>query len=322
MEIKDRVYGVQKIEENVILDLINSNSLKRLKDISQLGIPDAYLSFPGFSRYEHSLGTMILLKKLGATLEEQVAGLLHDISHTPFSHVIDWVVGDPTKEDYQDKIFQEFLEKSDAFDILNQHGLNPYFISDLNNFKLLERDAPKLCVDRLDYSLRQLRIEKGKELTDKILNDLCVYDNQIMFKNFKPAKLFGDSYMGLQKSSWAGDEMRSRYHILSETLKEALNKNLIDFSFFNGTEKPILEILNNSNNEFILLNLSMLKNGFSVIEDNEGIELKKKFRYVDPEIKVNGGFVCLSEICKDYKKTVEYEKERNKEVKKVKIIPV
>ena len=111
MEIKDRVYGVQKIEENVILDLINSNSLKRLKDISQLGMPDTYLSFPGFSRYEHSLGTMILLKKLGATLEEQVAGLLHDISHTPFSHVIDWVVGDPTKEDYQDKIFQEFLEK-------------------------------------------------------------------------------------------------------------------------------------------------------------------------------------------------------------------
>ena len=32
--------------------------------------------------------------------------------------------------------------------------------------------------------------------------------------------------------------------------------------------------------------------------------------------------LCLSEICKDYKKTVEYEKERNKEVKKVKIIPV
>ncbi len=321
MKINDRVYGVQEIKEEVLLDLINSNSLKRLKDISQLGMPDAYLSFPGFSRYEHSLGAMILLKRLGANLEEQVAGLLHDISHTPFSHVIDWVVGDPTKEDYQDRIFQDFLEKSDAFDILEQHGLNSSFISNLSNFKLLERDAPKLCADRLDYSLRQLRIEKGKKLTDKILNDLEVYDNQIIFKNFNPAKLFGEAYMELQKSNWAGDEMRSRYHILSETLKEALNKNLIDFSFFNGTEKPILEILNNSNNELILLNLNLLKNGFSVIEDKNGIELKKKFRYVDPEIKINGSFVCLSEICENYKKTVEYEKERNKEVKKIKIIP-
>ena len=111
MKINDRVYGNQEINEAILLDLINSNSIKRLKDISQIGMPDEYLSFSGFSRYEHSLGVMILLKRLRANLEEQVAGLLHDISHTPFSHVIDWVIGDPTKEDYQDSIFREFLEK-------------------------------------------------------------------------------------------------------------------------------------------------------------------------------------------------------------------
>ncbi|HPD81758.1 MAG TPA: HD domain-containing protein [Candidatus Pacearchaeota archaeon] len=321
MKINDRVYGNQEINEAILLDLINSNSIKRLKDISQIGMPDEYLSFSGFSRYEHSLGVMILLKRLRANLEEQVAGLLHDISHTPFSHVIDWVIGDPTKEDYQDSIFREFLEKSDSFDILKKHKLNTELISDLNNFKLLERESPKLCADRLDYSLRQIRMEKGKELANKIFGDLCVYENQIAFNSLEVARLFGKEYMNLQTLRWAGDEMRSKYYILSETLKEALNKSLIEFNQFYGTEKPILKILNNSNNELILSNLNLLKKGFSVIEDENGIELKKKFRYVDPEIRMNGGIVCLSDICEDYKKLINYEKEKNLEVKKIKIIP-
>ena len=104
MEIKDDIYISHRIEDKSLVSLINSSSVQRLKDISQLGIPDEYSHRKGFSRYEHSLGVLILLKNLGASLEEQVAGLLHDVSHTPFSHVMDWVIGDPSKEDYQDNI--------------------------------------------------------------------------------------------------------------------------------------------------------------------------------------------------------------------------
>jgi HD superfamily phosphohydrolase len=34
---------------------------------------------------------MLLVRRLGASLEEQIAALLHDVSHTAFSHVIDSV---------------------------------------------------------------------------------------------------------------------------------------------------------------------------------------------------------------------------------------
>ena len=37
----------------------------------------------------------MLLAKKGASLTEQIAGLIHDVSHTVFSHVIDRVVGNP-----------------------------------------------------------------------------------------------------------------------------------------------------------------------------------------------------------------------------------
>src|SRR5205823_3063390 len=41
------------------------------------------------SRFEHSVGVMGLLALLGAPLEERVAGLLHDVPHTAFSHTVD-----------------------------------------------------------------------------------------------------------------------------------------------------------------------------------------------------------------------------------------
>jgi hypothetical protein len=80
MIINDKIYGKVKIEEPVLLKLLKSPSVLRLKNISQFGVPDLYYHFKNYSRYEHSVGVMILLRKLGATLEEQVAGLLHDVS--------------------------------------------------------------------------------------------------------------------------------------------------------------------------------------------------------------------------------------------------
>lgn len=73
--------------------------MQRLKGISQFRIPDKYYFKDNYSRFEHSIGVMVLLGKLGASQEEQIAGLLHDVSHKAFSHVYDWVVVDYSGSD-------------------------------------------------------------------------------------------------------------------------------------------------------------------------------------------------------------------------------
>jgi hypothetical protein len=263
---------------------------------------------------------MILLKKLGAEIEEQIAGLLHDVSHTPFSHVIDSVIGDPTKEDYQDKIYEEFLKKSEIPKILKKYNFDINLFLNHKNFKLLEKEAPSLCADRIDYCLRQLRMRDGKNLTDKILNNLFVREAQIVFRDEKFANIFGQEYASLQREEWGGEESMSRYYILSEILKKALKNNLISLADFEKTEKPILRILNNSKDKFILKNLNTLKKGFKIIDDKNGIELKKKFRYVDPEILIGNSYKRLSEISPEYLKFIQSEKKESCLIKKVKII--
>ncbi|TKC09543.1 HD domain-containing protein [Pedobacter frigoris] len=133
-------------------DLLNSNAVKRLGRIHQSGA--IFLVNPNIThtRLEHSVGVMLLIRKLGGSELEQIAGLLHDVSHTAFSHVGDYVFGN-TEENYHEQVFEQMLKNSDIPEILGWHG---YHVDQIlnGNFPILEQDLPGLCADRIDYTLR------------------------------------------------------------------------------------------------------------------------------------------------------------------------
>jgi HD superfamily phosphohydrolase len=93
MNYTDIVYGKHQISDKVIIELIKSPALKRLKKIQQSGYFHPFFKGANFSRFEHSIGDYLLLKIYGAPIEEQIAGLIHDVSHLTFSHCIDYVFG-------------------------------------------------------------------------------------------------------------------------------------------------------------------------------------------------------------------------------------
>lgn len=104
MKINDRLYGEADLEP-VLTDLIHSKAVQRLNGIHQGGA--CFLVNPAWniSRCEHSIGVMLLIRRLGGSLEEQIAGLLHDVSHTAFSHVADDVFN-MENEDYHEQMFR------------------------------------------------------------------------------------------------------------------------------------------------------------------------------------------------------------------------
>ena len=74
--LKDYLYG-EYIVEPVIEEVINTKEVQRLKNIHQGGA--SYLVNPNcnVSRYEHSIGVMLLIRLLGGRIEEQIAGSLN-----------------------------------------------------------------------------------------------------------------------------------------------------------------------------------------------------------------------------------------------------
>ena len=87
--IHDQLHGEHTISEPVLVDLLQSPALHRLIHVRQHGITSLVGLSPKITRFEHSVGAFLLVRRLKASLEEQVTALLHDISHTTLSHVID-----------------------------------------------------------------------------------------------------------------------------------------------------------------------------------------------------------------------------------------
>ena len=75
MFFNDSVYGTFTIGEPTLQELIASQPLQRLQDISMAGYAEPFFPDSYHSRFEHSVGVCYLLSKFGASLKEQIAGL-------------------------------------------------------------------------------------------------------------------------------------------------------------------------------------------------------------------------------------------------------
>lgn len=107
---RDPVYDYIQIDEQYswLVDLINTPEVQRLRYISQLGLCN--FTYPGatHSRFSHSLGVLHLMQLCVNHLEREyqksfkrlekeallAAALLHDIGHSPLSHVTEGFFGD------------------------------------------------------------------------------------------------------------------------------------------------------------------------------------------------------------------------------------
>src|SRR3989344_1214102 len=310
MKIKDVVYGEEEISEPILVELINSAPVQRLKEVSQWGIVDENYQKKAFSRFDHSIGVLILLRRLNAKLEEQVAGLLHDASHTAFSHIIDWVLEDTANENYQDKTLLKTFEKTEISPILRKHGFDYKKIADLEKFSLLEREAPFLCADRVDYSLREISHIHNIKDAKKIFEALKNANGKIILNSLESAELLAKYYVHMSRNHWGEDKAKARFYIFANILKMALGKKIISIEDMMKTDKEILDILRKSDDENIVSGLALLKNGFSLKKtEGKGVILKNKFRYIDPEFTHNDKIVRLSEFSREYKEILDKEKQ-------------
>lgn len=122
MQLIDEIYGTFEIEP-ILEALIKSQPVQRLKGIHQGGASYLVNSAWNGTRYDHSIGTMLLIRLLEGSIEEQIAGLLHDVSHTAFSHVVDFAL-ELEAEDYHEVIYEELILSSDIPMLLEDAGYN------------------------------------------------------------------------------------------------------------------------------------------------------------------------------------------------------
>ncbi|MFH1582977.1 MAG: hypothetical protein ABIB72_01505, partial [Candidatus Falkowbacteria bacterium] len=182
--------------------------------------------------------------KYNAPLEEQIAGLIHDVSHSVFSHCIDYVIktGDGKEQNHQDNFHDSFVKKTDIPKILKKYGYNLSYILNDKNFSLKEKALPNLCADRIDYILREGIIFKKISNTEakNILDNLTVRNNRWVFKNFKTAKKFAQLFYKLNRVYYSGLPTAIMFKTVGDCLKYALQKRYITYNDLYTTDKIVL----------------------------------------------------------------------------------
>jgi HD superfamily phosphohydrolase len=323
MEVSDALFGRQEITEAVLLELMESQPVQRLKGIDCAG-STILIKKPTYSRFEHSLGDMLVLKNFKAPLEEQVAGLLHDVPHTAFSHVGDFVFDQTETMEYHDQFLEKLVMASEIPSILEKHGLNPARIVDESNFPLQENSLPDICADRIDYFLRTLCKEvKGfKQQAFSHLSNLRVHENKFILNDRESAKAYATDFMMLDATIWADPTEIASFKLLADAIKLAIQKGFLKEEDMFQDDAFVLNALKQSADKEISEILALLTPDFKVeeAEDEFDFQVKTKCRFVDPEFLENGALLRLSEVDSHFKELVDAHQTRVKSGYNIKIV--
>jgi uncharacterized protein len=297
MRWRDRVYGNVSIEAHEILDLIGCPTFQRLKGVKQAGPSSLAFPFKDVTRYEHSLGVFILLRRLRAPRREQVAGLVHDISHTAFSHAVDFVITS-REQDHHEQLKPLMLDRPDIARALARLGYSPREFYDDSVYSLLEQPIPLLCADRLDYFLRD-GLACGvvtSEFARRMLGCLKVVDKRIVLSDVAVAREATALFETMNREWWASPVEAFIYNEFADALKEGLRLGVLDRDDFMTKDAFVLAKLDASGSRKIARKLDTIRNFRPESARGYVPRIVPKERWLDPPVQTNGSVQQLSAL--------------------------
>ena len=199
---KDPVHDYIHVRHQLILDLIDSKEVQRLRRIKQLGTTQYTFHGAEHSRFAHSLGVYELARKIcdrfvrnypeewddSERLVTLCAALLHDIGHGPFSHTFEKIF----HTDHEELTTQIILdEDSEVNQILRR--VSPSFPNEVAsvitgeypNPQVVQLISSQIDADRMDYLQRDAYytgVTYGMFDLSRILRVIRPYKDGIAFQ--------------------------------------------------------------------------------------------------------------------------------------------
>ncbi|HEY1378944.1 MAG TPA: HD domain-containing protein [Gemmataceae bacterium] len=324
MVYDDPIYGPEPIAEPVLLDLLASEALGRLRGVLQHGITALLNITQPITRYEHSVGVMLLARRVGGGLREQVAALLHDVSHTAFSHVIDHVFHDQGTQSYHERRKEWWVARTDVPAVLSRHGLNWRDFLDDEPFSLLEQPLPRLCADRLDYFLRDgsaLGVLTPADVP-VALDHLVVVDGRMAVDDADVARMFGERFMAADDASWSSPHELVLYELAARAIRAALDRGVLTDEDLWGTDAALWEHLRQSDDAEVCrwVRLTEARPEFVTDLERPTIRIRPKVRAIDPDVATAAGLRPLSTLDAAYRQRREAYVRRKAEGLSVRLI--
>jgi len=289
--INDPVYGFIDIPTGLIMSLVDHPWFQRLRRIKQGGFSN--LVYPGavHTRLHHALGAYHLgthavsvLRKKGVPISDeeeealQVALLLHDMGHGPFSHSLEGLLVPVDHEEitllYLDQLNANYEGKlSLAIEMFTNKYHRGFFHQLISS---------ELDLDRMDYLARDsffTGVAEGVIGYDRMIHMLNVVENRLVveqkginsIEKFLLARKLMYAQVYHHKMVVASEEMLKLFF---ETIREALNE---------GDELPDVPLIEFIRKDYRISNKSLLGD-FSALDDHDVVMLLKRLIISDNKV--------------------------------------
>lgn len=232
--IKDPVYGYIDVPDEE-LSIINNPQFQRLRRIKQLGFSSVVYPSATHTRFSHSLGVMKvghdLARSAGLSKDEirlnQVAGLLHDIGHLPFSHTLESLLNKMTGLTHEDISckYVDQINKDDRTDFPVDHNkVKDIIRGEYENINII---CNEIDADRIDYLIRDSHytgIKLGDIEKDTLIKFAKTINGELGFdhKSLGSVEHLLDSRMQMGRSVYSHDTV----NITETMLERAVEKHI------------------------------------------------------------------------------------------------
>lgn len=289
--IQDKIYGKHTISEPVIAELLRSPAVLRLEGIGLHGQTDLLGITHTVTRLEHSIGASLLVRKVGASVADQVAGLLHDISHTVLSHDVDGALSKPG-ESFHETQKSRYILTTELPQILIKYGFTDLKPFDEELYPLVEMPAPHLCADRLDYSLRdavafgKLTIEDARRVYDSLtaFPEPSSSRRLLVLQDVDLALTYARAYMECDRNVWCNPAHAVMSRKIGQLIGDLVKRGALqERVLWSRSDREFWELLKSRVDSQGLEIIKYIEKGPHA-EDYLRLPRGTKIRTVDPDI--------------------------------------
>ena len=264
-----------------------------------------------YSRLDHSVGVALIIWNFTKDKTQTIAGLLHDVSTTVFSHVSDFRKGDAlTQTSTEEPTTKMILSDSALCKLMESDGIEPKDVVDYHIYPIADNEIPSLSADRLEYMYPSGLALDGSwtfEEIAKTYNNLTILKNEenkdeLGFKTIEMAELYCKKFCMIGHILQL-NENKLCLQLLSQIMSKAVELDVLqEEDFMTLSESKIIEKIESFISKKTLSleeqKFATMYNTFRKMTKIEHtsqklpedkyfcVSLKVKQRYINPLVKV------------------------------------
>lgn len=321
--VNDRRNNVKEIHEiynnsisdiiEIFIDMPEIVKMENINETSGVNITKFKAFDNQYTILDHCVGVALILDKYTKEDKQIISGLLHGINKSAFSEATKHM-NEPF-ENYS--VYDTIVASDKLFEYLLKNDIQIKDVCDYSIYPLAKAEGNRLDANSIENVLHTSYIMGNitKKEFKKIYDDITVTKNEDGISEFAfTTHSLGEKFCKLSldvAKKYRSYEAKIALKVIATLIELMIKRGEINREdLFKYGDKAIYEIGVNSSDRRIsngwnkLRNLDKVYTKFNPVEDKFCVKVDVNVKYVDPLVKLKGGFIRVSKVSLNVKEEI------------------